>query len=391
MIGTEVDFTREQKALRLLVQETTGAVLAFSLYTERAVRREVTAWLETEIAFPVHTVTLSPELSDPTKALASYPPTPRQCFVFFETEAAFPKFLGYVNFHREELLRSGHALLFWIREEGLRRIAEEAPDFWAWRSRVFDFRTARPVLPLTSAPTDATIGRYSAAELGEQVSSLESSASGDLVTQLALGRRLFALRRYDEAGQILRPVVDIAERTNDERGLAEALFLLGNIALQQDRLGEAESRYERSLNSANPEDVAARAAASLGLAQVYVQWGETERARAQIMRAISVGQALRSPTLLAAAYEQQGSISFAIGDLRQAEQAYLQAIEYGEKVGLTPVLASTLTRLGAVYAEMGDTKQAQQTLQRSAELFRQTGFTDEADKVDEMLGKLAVS
>ena len=35
-----------------------------------------------------------------------------------------------------------HAVVFWVREHGLRRAATEAPDLWRYESSLFDFRSA---------------------------------------------------------------------------------------------------------------------------------------------------------------------------------------------------------------------------------------------------------
>jgi len=61
------------------------------------------------------------------------------CFVY-DVEDAFPEALGYLNLQRERLAELPHAVVFWVREYGLRQIGVQAPDFWAWRSGVFDFR-----------------------------------------------------------------------------------------------------------------------------------------------------------------------------------------------------------------------------------------------------------
>lgn len=392
MTNTEVDFEREEKTLRLLIEQTTGAVLSFSLYSERAVRQQVTEWLQQHLSIPVQEVFLSPGNADPSVLLAAFPAQPRQCFVFHEVEAAFPKFLGYVNFHREELLDAGHALLFWIREEGLRRIAEEAPDFWAWRSRVFDFRSARGMGTPSSAPIDSTIARYSAADLEQQVSLLEMSAAADLVTQLALGRRLLALQRYEEADQALRLAGEIAENTNDRSGLAETLYLRGNIALQQNQLSEAEALYAKSVAAAAPSgDATLRLVATVRMGQIALQRGDQERAYNLAQEAVALAESLQNPVLLVEAYDQMANTLVALGNLRNAVQAYLKALSYGEKLGYTHAMGSTLVNLARVHNDMGDTALAQQRLEQAAKIFQESGFKESASEVQKLIAALTVS
>lgn len=45
----------------------------------------------------------------------------------------------------------GRPLIFWLPEDALRRVAKGAPDFWAWRSGVYEFA----MLPVASGHMDA--------------------------------------------------------------------------------------------------------------------------------------------------------------------------------------------------------------------------------------------
>lgn len=388
---TEVDFERERKTLRLLIDKTDGGVLAFGLYTGRNAVDGVVEWLQ-QGSVPLRTVVLSQDLADPTVVVGALPRSPRQCVVFYNVETAFPKFLGFVNFHREELLEAGHALLFWVREEGLRRIAEEAPDFWAWRSRVFDFRTVEESEQWTTGPHDSAIAHYSSSDLEEQVASLADSGSTDLVSQLALGRRQIALERYDEADQSLQLAVEDAERSHDSRRLAEALLLLGNSKLARKKLGEAERLYIRSSELAeriNAGDL--KLGAEFALIQLRLMQGDGRSAQDLIKNVLEWARKTEDSTALAVAFDLFGDSLAATEDLRGAEQAYLQSMKYAEIVGWASATASTLARLGRVYLEMGDLAKAQEALQRAASLFQSNGFTKEAAEVTRMLQELNVS
>ncbi len=122
--------------MRVLVEQTTNGLLAFAMYDDIDVRTSITKELSETLSIPLITVILSSENNNPTDILKDIPDASRSCIFFVNAEEAFPKFLGFVNLQREQLLQTKHALVFWVREEGMRRIAGTAPDFWAWRSQV---------------------------------------------------------------------------------------------------------------------------------------------------------------------------------------------------------------------------------------------------------------
>ncbi len=270
----EANFGRELKALRVLIEQTREGLLAFSLYSDTATRKDATVWLQNQSTVPVEVVPLSKGSTDLAEIIRSVPPIPRRCFVFLDIEAGFPKMLGYVNFHREVLLRLGHALVFWIREEGLRRLAEGAPDFWAWSSRVFDFRIDQDVELGPAGPHDATIGHYSSAQIAEQAQALGESGGSDFVSQLALGRRQRVLGRFEESENAFQRAIAEAERQGDQRGLAEALLLLGNSKLAQGRLDEAGPLYRRSFEIATELGSKEQIVRALGQLSLLAQKGE---------------------------------------------------------------------------------------------------------------------
>jgi hypothetical protein len=50
-----------------------------------------------------------------------------------------PAVLNHLNLARDRFRALGCPVVFWLREDALTRVARGAPDFWAWRSGVFEF------------------------------------------------------------------------------------------------------------------------------------------------------------------------------------------------------------------------------------------------------------
>jgi tetratricopeptide (TPR) repeat protein len=383
-------FGSELKGLQTLVEQRREGVLAFGLYSDSRVPKDAVEWLRSHSAVPVSPVRVTPDSPDPRQAIRDFPPTPRRCFLFLDVEAGFPKLLGYVNLNREALLKQGHALVFWIREEGLRRIASEAPDFWAWRSRVFDFRTVHQPEIGPSGPRDAAIGHYETEDIERQVLSLEQQPA-EAVSQLALGRRQLVLRNYAQADTALSRAVEKAERANDLPGLAEATFLLGNSKLEQGQLVEAEALYQRSWEMAVASGREARRLAVIRQLSLLEQMrGNLELAHEYAVLALLSADKLQDLPSLAGTYDQLGNVLFLKKELRGAEEAYHNALKYEEMLGHRSDLAFTLVNLSKVHEEMGALTEAEQELQRAAMLFRELGDGSQEAQVRQMLERMRV-
>jgi tetratricopeptide (TPR) repeat protein len=389
-LQSKVAFEHQLKALRILIEQTSGGVLTFGLYSDLPTREQAAERLREKCSVPIRTIALSPESNDPVGIIRAFPPAPRACFLFLDVEAAFPNLLGYVNFGREALLQSGHALVFWIREEGLRRIAAEAPDFWAWRSNVFDFRTADiPELEIATGPHDPVIGHYRPADLAAQAEALEEDTTGDFVSKLGLGRRQLALRRFEEAGEALQQAENYAEKRGDLRGLAEALLLLGNSKFELKLLEEAEPLYRRSFEIASRIGSKEQMIAALRQLSLLQQTkGDTDSAYQTALTMMQVAADLKDPASLASTYDQLGNVLFNKRDLRGAEQAFLSAAKYEELLRHESDLAFTLARLGRVYEEMGDVTKAEEVLRKAARLFRESELQFEAGQVAQILERI---
>ena len=332
-VSVEQEFARELKALRILVEQTQGGVLAFSLFSDVNTREQASRWLAQQSVMAVRTVRLSKNFTEVEEAIRSEPEVPRRCFLFFDIEAAFPNILGYVNLRRERLLQYGHALVFWVREEGMRRIAEGAPDLWAWRSQVFDFRTADTFEELRSVPSDSITAHYSPDQLTRQLRALEESGSTDLVSLLAMGRRLFAVGRYLEASDTLEKAVESAQLRSDERALADALLALGHSRLQQGLLDQARPLYAEGLNIAERLRLAEQTVSAMrGLSTVAGRNGDLETAYHFAMSAMMTAKASNDPSSLADAYDVLGDVLFKRKQLKEAEGAYVQAAAYQERL-----------------------------------------------------------
>ncbi|MBE9472460.1 MAG: hypothetical protein IMY75_10175, partial [Chloroflexi bacterium] len=99
-----------------------------------------------------------------------------------------PPLLTHLNLGRERYRELGCPLLLWLPDYALTRLAREAPDFWAWRSGVFEFAP--------EAEMAESALRQVAYEPGLVTSSLDAAAKRE---RLALLEQLLA--DYRELGE----------------------------------------------------------------------------------------------------------------------------------------------------------------------------------------------
>ena len=173
--------------------------------------------------------------------------TPPAALLVYGLQQAFPDFLHcreddcppiltVLNLQREQLRRRFPcALVLWLPEHALGLIARGAPDFWSWRSGIFDFE-----LP---APTR----REELAEIRRSVQPGPTVSREEIPTNV---RRLLALwqditaagqvapRERETAADIARQLLDLYRRSGEfalaEHWRDETLTLLEQLAADPD-------------------------------------------------------------------------------------------------------------------------------------------------------------
>ena len=128
----------------MLVESTDNGVITFGLFQQITDREAAVRWMKEELETPVREIRLSAAEKNPLRLLQKLPDEPRCCVQVYDLEDALPEVTGYMNYGREAYLEVPHALVFWVGPHGLQQVARNAPDFWAWRSGVFDVRTESP-------------------------------------------------------------------------------------------------------------------------------------------------------------------------------------------------------------------------------------------------------
>ena len=149
------------------------------------------------------------------------------------------RFFFSLQWTREALRQFKFPIVLWLTDAIATRLAQQAPDFWSWRSGVFEF-VAQPPLP-TEAPQALPSARevetmdqssqLSIEDLQQQIAELEKTASASplLVTLYnTLGEAYERKYNYKQALELYEQALALAKAKNDSAGQARSLHNLGD-------------------------------------------------------------------------------------------------------------------------------------------------------------------
>jgi tetratricopeptide (TPR) repeat protein len=250
---------------------------------------------------------------------------------------AYPPLLSSLNLKRE-LFRQEvpHPLLLWLPDYALTALARKAPDFWAWRSGLYEF-----------APEREAAEQSFVTLRNEEIHVTESLSERANHERLLMLKGL--LEDYRELGNSPR------EQSAQERILSE----IGRIYETFGEWAEARQAYEESLaisRSLNDELVQGIALNNLGI--ISQEMGNYIEAKHLYTEFLKIARALNSQFNIAAALHQLGNIAYLQDELKEAKQLYDESLEISKRLGIQYGVSNTLYQLGVIAAKDADLDEA---------------------------------
>ncbi|MFH1742403.1 MAG: tetratricopeptide repeat protein [bacterium] len=357
------DVSEETELLRLLIEETDASVLAFGLYRSIVDRETAVRDLKARLKTPIVEFTLSKQQKNPIALLYSIPADERRCVFFYDVEDALPEAAGYVNIQREALTGVPHAVVFWIREYGMRELMLHAPDFWSWHSGVFDFQSDRKRPEFTAMQ----------AILPDQVYFKDRS---DLESRLSLYQGL--IKEYSQ------------EEKPDEAFLARLHLKLGVVFYHLTQFGESEKCAQKSMEYAHVSgDRETESAAVYVLGILAEERWQFEKAEQKYRESAKIAEEIRNEQRIADCYHQMGNIALRKLEFDKAEKWYAKALEIRERRGLERDAATDYHELGVIARERGQIEIAEQYLKKALEIRERIGLQIDAATDYHELGIIA--
>ncbi|HEX8354462.1 MAG TPA: tetratricopeptide repeat protein, partial [Pyrinomonadaceae bacterium] len=250
---------------------------------------------------------------------------------------AYPPLLSSLNLKRELFRQEApHPLLLWLPDYALTALARQAPDFWAWRSGLYEF-----------APERETAEQSLEVVRGEAIHVTKS------LSQQAKHERLVMLKGLLD---------DYRELGNGLRERSASMDILNEIGLLHEALGEwaeAEQAYGDSLIiSRSLNDAAGEAIALHNMGGIAQNRGEVEEARRLYSESLEICKRLGNQRGIADTLHELGRLAQSQGEAGEARRLYSESLEIGRRLGYQSDVAQSMNQLATLTADEGNIEEA---------------------------------
>jgi tetratricopeptide (TPR) repeat protein len=351
-----------------------------------------------------------------------------------ETNSALDRFFGYLQWTREGLREFPFPIVLWVTPKILKKLSAKAPDFWSWRSGVFQFvDSSTPInigdyyvrswsvvkneksnyLPLDEllesiiqlekqnkiSPALATLidraGQIYASQIvGDNTIDSEMAIAyfnRAITLQETLNLRLdrintlqrladlyYNLSRYQESEKLYRECLAIKTKLDDSLELASLWNALGAITFIRGDWDEAESLFQKSLDFYTKLNDLSGMANSLGcLGNIANKRGNWDESEVLYQRSLKLSTELDDVFGIASYWGCLGDIARNKGNWEGAEDIYQKSLKLFTQSGSLSGIAMILGVLGDVARHKGNWDEAETLYQRAIKLRTELGDRSE--------------
>ena len=243
-------------------------------------------------------------------------------------------------------------LVIWLPDYAVTAVARYAPDFWAWRSGVFEFETG-------AAERDAALEHFAVDRPWRTLTNLTPEA-----------RRL-RRRQLESLLDDYRDLPDVPRVTWEQAGI---LADLGNACAAAQEYRDAAVYYERALVLYRQLGERRREAMMLiCLGYVYNALDNKRQALAFCEEALPLIHQVGDRGVKGVWLNNTGKVYDALGDNRQALVFFEEALPLIRGMEDQAREAMTLNNIGGVYDDLGDKRMALDFYEQALSLQRQVG------------------
>ena len=361
----------------------------------------------------------------------------------------YPPVLQDLNFVRDSYRQTvPHPLLFILPDYAISRLAKFAPDFWAWKSGLFRFKTTelsrdRAIANTLNADTD--IERLPTPEQQERIDLLHGllmeyhptgeipspehlrsccnilnelgkaylsqhkpikareylEKAGKIIKKFPdyslqievinqLGKSYQQQRQFESANSYHQQALDIAKKQKNRHAVANSLFYLGNVSLDMRQFHQARDYYQQALEiEIKFGDRYECARTYHQLARVAEELREYDQARDYYQQALEIKIEFGDRYSSARTYHQLGYVAQELREYDQARDYYQQALEIKIEFGDRYSSAKTYHNLGIVAQQLREYDQARDYYQQALEIFIESGDRYSSASTYHQLGSVA--
>lgn len=300
----------------------------------------------------------------------------------------YPPVLQDLNFVRDAYKRTvPHPILFILPDYAITRLAKFAPDFWAWRSGIFRFKT--PAITKENAinqvKNSEILDRIEPPEKQERIDLLhrllmEEKPTGQQVTDgnlrsysnilHQLGQAYLSHIKPEKAREYLEEAERISENLQDELFQAEVINTLGDTYSLQRQFNLGIKYYEKSLLIARRlENRLSEINALFKLGNAYLDLRQFSQAAKFYQQCLDIEQEIGDRYSQASTYHQLGIVAQNLREWEQAKTYYQQALDLKIEFGDRYSQASTYGQLGTLAEAQENYVEARLNLQTALEIY----------------------
>jgi len=268
-----------------------------------------------------------------------------------------------LNYTRDEFAKIKQPIIIWADTVSLGIIARSAPDFWAWRARVSEFKGVSDG-PGYGGEVEAVETIWRGKISDEEIQSYERALAefqerGDEKDAAKASGQLGILHyrrgEWDLAIEYYKKDMEISEDLGDQHGLAQTYNNLGSVYADKGEWDLAIEYCEKSMEiSEDLGDQHGLAQTYNNLGSVYADKGEWDLAIEYCEKSMEIYEALRDQHGLAQTYGNLGLTYTRKGEWDLAIEYYDNSMTIFETLGDQHGLAQTYNNLGSVYAHKGE-------------------------------------
>lgn len=317
--------------------------------------------------------------------------------------------LGRLNNDRDLLRRAIPVpLLIWLPDFALDFIARGAPDFWAWRSGVYEFTTERALWQQESIHHAATNDVLTISSLSQQEKSDEIAHLKELLRTAQnlprqgkrekflivsimdqLGLIYLSLGRWEEATAVHQKNLQALTVLDDKSFITITLHRLAILAQNRGDFAESERLYRQSLGMA--EDLGDKNGIAGALHQLAIlMQGQSDLTGAERLyqKSLSMAEAMGNRRGTAGTLHNLAVLEHERGELANAERLYRQGLSIGRELGDKQGVASDLHQLAMLAQDRGDFTEAESLYQQSLSIKEGLGYKNGIALTNGQLGLL---
>jgi tetratricopeptide (TPR) repeat protein len=293
--------------------------------------------------------------------------------------------LDELNQSRENFPKSfSGPFLIWLPDYALTRLAREAPDFWGWRSGVFEFSPERKFMDFVgksiiqdvqedrlsleqkierATALDGLIGDYREMPRGER----ENRAFAEVLRRR--GDLHYLLGEHNEAFRMYEESLKISEEIGDRCDVSRSLHRLGILAQDNNEYDKARKYYQKSLKISQEIEDKNRLSKSLHqLGMLAQDIGEYDEARKLYQKSLKISQNLGEMSSVSKSSHQLGMLAQYVGDYEKARKLYQKSLKIDQDLGDKSGVSKSLHQLGMLAQDIGEYDEARKLFKQSLKI-----------------------